>query len=88
MIVPYSGFKLGYFYLPDIALGSVGGYGLPSCYFPQGFQLVTKNGFHISLEGVLFIQNTNDPSLVSYVMYQGDYVSIQPWGSFKIGKNF
>jgi len=88
LIVPYSGFNLRYFYLPDIALGSVGGYCLPSCYFPQGFQLMTKNGFHISLEGALFLQNTNDPSLASYVMYQGDYVSIQPWGSFKIGKNF
>ncbi|MFM7636352.1 MAG: hypothetical protein ACKO5W_00620 [Crocinitomicaceae bacterium] len=49
---------------------------------------MTKNGFHISLEGALFFQNTNNPSLASYVMYQGDFVSIQPWGSFKIGKNF
>jgi len=88
LIVPYSGFNLAYFYLPDFGPGSGGGYGLPSCYIPLGFQLMTKNGFHISLEGALFLQNTNDPSLAAYVFYQGDFVSIQTWGSFKIGKNF
>lgn len=82
LIVPYTGFNVGYFYEPDFGPGagpSAGG-GSVTSYIPLGFQLMIKNGFHFSLEGAMFVQ--------FYETTQGIENTIRPFGSLKIGKNF
>ncbi|MFM1893420.1 MAG: hypothetical protein RIQ90_586 [Bacteroidota bacterium] len=79
LTVPYAGLKVGYMTLPDIdpALGgSSDAWGkFATVYLPVGVQLMTMNGFHISLEGALFATF-------------GYHRNAAPWGSLKIGKNF
>jgi hypothetical protein len=83
LFTPYSGFNVGYVYIPDYGPGagpSSGG-GSITNYIPLGVQLMIKNGFHLSLEGAWLIQIFNTSS-------QGIQNTVRPFGSLKIGKNF
>ena len=79
LLAPYTGINLGYMTLPDIQVGiggSSGGWGkFMTFYIPVGVQLMTKNGFHLSIEGAMFA-------------ITGDRSNATPWGSLKIGRNF
>jgi len=79
LAVPYAGLKIGYMTLPDIDPGFAGGSGgwgkFATVYLPMGLQLMTRSGFHISLEGALFATF-------------GSSRNTSPWGSLKIGQNF
>jgi hypothetical protein len=79
LLAPYTGINLGYMTLPDIEVGiggSSGGWGkFMTFYIPVGVQLMTKNGFHLSIEGAMFA-------------ITGDRSNATPWGSLKIGRNF
>ena len=79
LIVPYTGLNLGYMTLPDIEVGiggSSGGWGkFMTFYIPAGVQLMTLNGFNLSVEGAMFA-------------FTGYNSKLMPWGSIKIGYNF
>ena len=79
LIVPYTGLNLGYMTLPDIEVGiggSSGGWGkFMTFYIPAGVQLMTLNGFNLSVEGAMFA-------------FTGYNSKVMPWGSLKIGQNF
>ena len=79
LLAPYTGINLGYMTLPDIEVGiggSSGGWGkFMTFYIPVGVQLMTKNGFHLSIEGAM-------------LAITGNRSNAAPWGSLKIGRNF
>lgn len=79
LFAPYTGINLGFMTLPDIEVGiggSSGGWGkFMTFYIPAGVQLMTLNGFHLSVEGAMFA-------------FTGYNSKVMPWGSLKIGKNF
>jgi hypothetical protein len=76
---PYVGANLGLNYLPYIRIffdGSSTASGWESSisfYAPAGIQLMTKTGFHMSIEAALVLATKFDP---------------HPWVAFKYGKNF
>ncbi|MBM3161289.1 MAG: hypothetical protein FJZ66_08145 [Bacteroidetes bacterium] len=79
LFAPYTGINLGFMTLPDIEVGIGGssdGWGkFMTFYIPAGVQLMTMNGFHLSIEGAMFA-------------FTGYNSKVMPWGSLKIGQNF
>lgn len=79
LFAPYTGINLGFMTLPDIEVGiggSSGGWGkFMTFYIPAGVQLMTMNGFNLSVEGAMFA-------------FTGYNSKVMPWGSLKIGQNF
>jgi hypothetical protein len=79
LLSPYIGANLGLNYLPYIRIffdGSSSAAGWSSSisfYAPAGIQLMTKTGFHLSIETALVLATQFDPHL---------------WVAFKYGKNF